>query len=250
MGYGLSALLTILIDVALVVHCLRTGRNSLWIFVIVFLGPLGWLIYGIVELLPGLLGGSGARRAVRGMRRTLDPGQELRRYAAEAQRTGDVASRQHYAEELIRHGRAPEAAEVYRQALTGLYESDPDLMLGLARAQFAMAAYAEARATFEELMKRNPGFQSPDGHLLYARTLEAEGDTPRALQEFASVSRYYAGAEAPLRYAQLLRASGDVARARGVLKDLLDNARSAPRYYRRMQRQWLVMAEHELSTLS
>jgi hypothetical protein len=249
MGYGLPALFTILIDVALIVHCLRTGRNGLWIFVIVFLGPLGWLIYGIVELLPGLLGGSGARSAVRGMRRTLDPGQDLRRYEAEAQRTGDVASRQHYAEELIRHGRAPEAVDVYRQALSGLYESDPNLMLGLARAQFATAAYHDARATFEELIRRNPGFQSPDGHLLYARTLEAEGDTQRALKEYAEVTRYYAGAEAPLRYAQLLRASGDAERARSVLKELLDNARSAPRYYRRMQRQWLVMAEHELSTL-
>jgi len=249
MGYGLS-LSAILIDVALIVHCLRTGRNSLWIFVIVFLGPLGWLAYGIVELLPSLVGGSGARRAMRGVRRTLDPGQDLRRYEAEAQRSSDVASRQRYAEELLRHGRAHEAIEIYRQALTGLYESDPNLMLGLAQAQFAAQAYGEARATLEQLMKRNPGFQSPDGHLLYARTLEAEGDTPRALQEYASVTRYYAGAEAPLRYAQLLRASGDGERARSVLKDLLDNARSAPRYYRRMQRQWLVMAEHELSTLS
>jgi hypothetical protein len=249
MGYGL-ALPTILISVALIVHCLRTGRNWLWVIVIALLPPLGWIAYGIVELLPAMFGSSGARRAVRGMRRTLDPGEDLRRYQAEARRGGDVASRQHYAEELIRRGRPQEAVEAYRQALTGLYESDPELMLGLARAQFAAGAYAEARATFEDLRRRNPGHQSPEGHLLYARSLEAEGNNVRALQEYAAVSSYFAGAEAPLRYAQLLRASGDAERARSVLKDLLDNARSAPRFYRRMQRQWLVMAEHELSTLS
>ncbi|HTW74716.1 MAG TPA: tetratricopeptide repeat protein [Steroidobacteraceae bacterium] len=248
MGYGLF-LPGILIEVALIVHCLRTGRNWLWILAIVLLGPLGWIAYGIVELLPALFGSRGARGAVRGMRRALDPGQDLRRYEAEVQRSGDVASRQHYAEALIHHGRAREAVEVYRQALSGLYESDPDLMLALARAQFAAQAYGEARATLEELMKRNPTFQSPDRHLLYARALEAEGNAARALEEYAAVARYYAGAEAAVRYAQLLRASGDAGKARAVLQDLLDNARSAPRYYRRMQRHWLVTAEHELSSL-
>ena len=92
--------------------------------------------------------------------------------------------------------------------------------------------------------------RDPDAHLLYARALEAESDVPRALEQYAAVARYYAGAEAPLRYAQLLRASGSHDEARRVLKELLDNARVAPRYYRRMQRQWLVMAEHELSALS
>jgi hypothetical protein len=52
-----------------------------------------------------------------------------------------------------------------------------------------------------------------------------------------------------VRYAQLLRATGHKDEAQRILKDLLDNARIAPRYYRRMQRQWLVTAEHELSTL-
>jgi hypothetical protein len=66
----------------------------------------------------------------------LDPQQDLRRYEAEARLTGDVASRQHYADALLRHGRAPEAVAVYRQALVGLFQSDPDLLLGLARAQF------------------------------------------------------------------------------------------------------------------
>ena len=37
--------------------------------------------------------------------------------------------------------------------------------------------------------------------------------------------------------------------AKRVLKELLEHARLAPRYYRRMQREWLVLAERELSAL-
>lgn len=248
MSYAL--IISIIIQVALIIHCVRTGRNSLWIFAIALLPGIGWIAYLLVELLPGLLRSRSARSAVSGVRRALDPEQDLRRYETEARRTGNVASRQRYAEELVRHGRAPQAIAVYREALTGLYEFDPNLMLGLARAQFVTGAFAGARATLDDLITRNPKFQSPDGHLLYARALEGEGNVTRALEEYAAVARYYAGAEAPLRYAQLLRASGQSEQARQVLKELLENARSAPRYYRRMQQQWLVTAERELSALS
>lgn len=250
MGYGFGLIIGLVIEAALITHCLRTGRNALWIVVIILLPPLGWLAYGIVELLPGLFGGAGTARAAGAMRRALTPGADLRRYEAEMQRSGDVASRQHYADALISHGRAGEAIAVYRQALSGLYENDPNLLWGLARAQFAAGAVGEARATLDTLRAKNPQFPSPEAHLLYARALEADGNAPRALQEYAAVMRSFAGAEAPLRYAQLLRTAGRPEEARRILKELLDNARIAPRYYRRMQRQWLVMAEHELSALS
>ena len=179
----------------------------------------------------------------------LDPEQDLRRYQDEARLIGDVASRQRFADELIRQGRSPEAIGIYRQTLSGLYEHDPNLLLGLARAQFASGAFSEARSTLDGLIAHNPEFRSPDGHLLYARSLEGEGNLDKALEEYAAVSKYYAGAEAPLRYAQLLRASGKQEQARRVLKELLEHARLAPRHYRKMQQQWLAEAERELAAL-
>lgn len=252
MGYSISyaLIISLIIQVTLIVHCIRSGRNMLWILAIALLPAAGSIAYVIVELLPSLFRGRGTQRALRGMRQALDPGEELRRYQIEVRRTGDVASRQHYADALVRHGRAAEAIEVYRQALSGIYASDPNLLFGLARAQFESGAAGAARATLEQLTARNPDFRSPDAHLLYARALEAEGNRERALQEFAAVTSYYAGAEAPLRYAQLLRSAGQHEEARRVLKELLEHARLAPRYYRRMQREWLVLAERELSGLS
>lgn len=242
-------ILSIVIQVALIVHCVKTGRNFLWILAIGLLPFAGSLAYVLIEIVPGLFRSRGSRVAMRGMRKALDPSADLRRYQTEASVIGDVASRQRYADELTRHGRASEAIDVYSQVLTGLYESDPDLLLGLARAQFAAGAYRDARQTYERLMERNPQFHSPDGHLLYARSLEAEGNQERALSEYAAVTGYFAGAEAPLRYAQLLAHSGRSEEARRVLRDLLEHARLAPRHYRRMQQHWLVSAERELTAL-
>ena len=241
--------LELLIQIALVVHCIKTGRNTIWIWVLVLLPLGGVLAYLGVEVLPDLFRSRTTRRAMRGVSRALDPGQELRRLQDATRVSNDVATRQRYADELVKQGRAAEAIGVYRQALGGLYEHDANLMLGLARAQFATGDAATARATLDELIARNPDFKSPDGHLLYARALEAEGRTEAALSEYATLAQYYAGAEARLRYGQLLRRAGRGAEARAVLQELLDHARVAPRHYRKAQRDWLGAAERELAEL-
>jgi hypothetical protein len=237
-------ILSIVIQAALIVHVIKTGRNQLWIWVLILLPfGIGALAYLAVEILPELLRSRTAQRTARGFRRAIDPGADLRRYEDEARVTANVASRQRYAEELVRHQRYEEAIAQYTQALSGLYEHDPNLMLGLAQAQFARGDPGAARATLDELIRQNPGFRSPDGHLLYARSLAAEGNVVKALEEYRALAPSYPGAEAAVRYAQLLATQGQQTEAQRVARELLEQARIAPRHYRRAQREWLDAAQ-------
>jgi hypothetical protein len=241
--------INIAITVALVVHCIKTGRNTIWVWVLLWLPGAGGIAYVVVEILPQLFGSRTARRTLRGVGKAIDPEKDLRRLESQARHQGGVASQQHYGDELVRQGRAAEALGVYRAALKGLYEHDVGLMQGLAQAQFATGDYSGCRATLDLLIEKNPEFKSPDGHLLYARALEGEGDTAKALEEFRVLAGYYAGAEAAVRYAQLLRRQQQSDEARRVLKDLIDHARHAPAHYRRTQSEWLTNAERELAAL-
>jgi hypothetical protein len=239
-------ILSLVIQVALIVHVVKTGRNQIWIWVLALLSLPGAIAYIAVELLPDLFRSRAAQRTARGLRRAVDPEQDLRRYENEVRVAGNVASRQRYAEELVRHQRYDEAIAQYREALTGLYEHDPNLMLGLAHAQFGKGEAAAARTTLDELIRNNPDFRSPAGHLLYARALEAEGNVPKALEEYAVLAPSYPGAEASVRYAQLLKAQGRLAEAQKVVRELLEQARIAPSHYRRAQRPWLDAAQRLL----
>jgi len=236
-------ILSIAIQALLIIHAIKTGRNQIWIWVIALLPVAGPVAYIAVEMLPELFGSRGARRTMRSMKKALDPGADLRRYETEMRLTGDVASRQRYAAELFRQGRHDEAIAAYRQVLTGLYEHDPNLMLGLAQAQFAQGDAPGARATLDELIRLNPDFKSPHGHLLYARALETEGNVAKAIEEYRVVSHTYPGAEAAVRFAQLLKAQGQDEESRKVARELLDEARIAPSHYRRAQKEWLDVAE-------
>ena len=166
-------ILGIAVSIPLIVHCIRTGRNTIWVFVLLALPLIGSAVYFFVEVLPDLRNSRASRRALRGIRSTLDPEADLRRAENAMKVTGDVASRQKYADELVRLGRASDAVPIYQNCLTGMFADDPKLLLGYAQAQFAANDPSGARGTLDELIRKNPEFKSPDGHLLYARALEA-----------------------------------------------------------------------------
>jgi len=239
-----------LLSLGLIVHCIKTGRNTIWVYVLVVLMSfpfVGSLVYIGAELLPEWLQSRTSQRAMRGLRSTLNPEGELRRAENAMHMSGNVASRQKYADELVRLGRAAEAVPIYQSCLTGVFAEDPKLMLGYARARFAAGDAGGARQTLDELIQKNPEFKSPDGHLLYARALEAEGDHEKALGEYATLADYYPGAEAGVRYAVLLKRLGRVELAQQTLKALLDRAKYAPAHYRKAQREWLDEAHRELA---
>jgi len=243
----LIPILSIAVQVGLIVHVIKTGRNMLWIWALALLPLVGAIAYVAVELLPELMGGSSARRAKSGMQRMIDPNRALRRASAEVEISGNVDARRRLAEEHLARGQYDAAIEVYRGGLRGIFEHDPTLLLGLARAQFGKQDFAAARATLERLRQHNPEFKAADEQLLYARTLEAENALEQAESAYAALASRYPGAEATLRYALLLKRRDKVVQAQQVLKDLLDSARLGPPHYRKAQAEWLDRARRELS---
>lgn len=239
--------LSLLIQVSLVVHVIKTGRNTIWIWVLVLLPAVGPIAYFIVELLPSLLGSRAARTAARGVRQAIDPGRDLRRATATAALTDTVEAKAKLAAELARRGDHAAAIEAYRAGLKGLYEFDPTLLLGLAEAQFASNDPSGARASLDALIAHNPEFKSADGHLLYARALEAEGNLAKAESEYRAIAGYYPGAEAKVRYGQFLQKIGKSAEARAAFEEVVKTAELAPSHVRRAQAEWIAAARKGLS---
>ncbi len=238
--------LSILVQVGLVVHVIKTGRQTIWIWVLVLLPGVGALAYVAVELLPDLLRLRATRSAVRAMQRAVDPDRGLRHASATAAVSDTVVAKARLGAELARRGDYAAAAESYRAGLRGIYEHDPTPLLGLAESQFAAGDAAGARQSLDALITNNPDFKSADGHLLYARALEAEGNVFKAESEYRAVAAYYPGAEARVRHALLLKQTSRPGEARDALSDVLKTAELAPRHVRRAQAEWLAIAKREL----
>ena len=242
-------LLTYALQIACCVHVVRTGRPLYWVFILLVFPFLSVIVYFIAEILPDLRHNPSARRTVRNVRNRIDPERD-RRDAAKLLKASDTPeNRRRLAEESLRSGDYAHAAELYEQALKGLYASDPDLMLGLAKAQFGLGESEKARATLDALIAANPGFRSADGHLLYARAVEDTADASAAIHEYEAVVQGYPGEEARARFGLLLKRQGEHTRARTVFQEILDRSDAAPRYYQREQRDWIEVAKRELASL-
>ena len=242
----LIPILSIIVQVSLIVHAIKTGRNMLWVMAIGLLPGVGSLAYIIVEILPSAFGSRTARAAKSSMQRMIDPNRDLRRASVEVEISGNVDARRRLADELFERGQYDAAIDTYQGGLKGIFEHDPTLLLGLARAHFAKGDFGDARVTLERLSQHNPDFKSADAQLLYARTLEAQDALEEAERAYAAVAAGFPGAEARLRYGVLLKRRGKSAEARRVFKDLLDGAKLGPAHYRKAQAEWLERARREL----
>ena len=233
------------LQLACIVHAVRTQRPYFWIFILLAGSFLGITAYVFAELLPELRHNRAARQALTSAHDRIDPERRKRAAARQLDVADTLDNRRRLAEESFRSGDYQQAAELYGSGLRGLYKTDPSLMLGLARSQFALNLHAEARKTLDDLIAANPDFRSPDGHLLYARCLEALGEIPAAFHEYETLVEGFTGEEARVRYGLLLKREGRVAEAGEVFRTVLKRSGLAPKYYQREQREWIDIAKRE-----
>ena len=248
MPYGIGTIVTLLIDIALTAHVVRTGRSYLWIFPILLFPPLGWIAYGVVVLLPEAVTSPGARRFADDVVNTVDPGRAYREKLRDVERVGSVDSKRALAEECIKRGRFQDAVELYQSAMSGpLGGQDTALLHGLARAKLLAGDGAGAQAGFEALKAADPAACNTDAELDYARALALQGKTAEALVQYEKVLPRYPGEEARCRYALLLLKLGQGERARRVFREIVDSVKGAPGYYKRRQREWVSIARRHLT---
>jgi hypothetical protein len=241
------ALVILLLDISLIYHASRTGRMQPWAFIILMVPFLGAMAYICVELVPEWVSSPGARQARQRVANRLDPDKRYRELSDRLADSDTIANRANLAGECLNVARFDEAERHYGHILTLPLGDVPQYALGKAQAQFSAKRLSDALVTLDDLQKRWPDFQSPEGHLLYARVLAELGHVNEALEEYRAVSAYFPGAEATVRYGLLLNTVGRAAEARMVFNELLIKMRRAPRYLRNAQAEWLSIAEKQLS---
>ena len=234
------------LPIACGIHVVRTGRPLFWLWIIIFAPMIGCAIYVIVEVIPELMGSPRAQRAAGRAKRIVDPNRAYRAALDRLEAADTVDNRRAVAEHYLERGMNDEAAKLYASTLTGVHQDDPALLFGLARAEFAAGRAAEALQALDQLKAANPGYQSPDAHLIYARALEALGRDAEAREEYEALAGYYPGAEARCRYALLLKKMGEGEKARALFAEIVKSLDRAGRRFIREQREWYDLARQNM----
>lgn len=239
----------IVINVALVVHAAKTGRFSPWGYVILMLPGVGGIAYVIVEILPEWLRGAQGQQARRKVMSTLDPEKRYRSLSDDLAIADTIAHRAALADECLAIGRPDEALRHYDEIIRRPNGDDPAFHIGKARAEMALDRPDAAWATLDALKRQWPRYDSREGHLLFARSLDGLGRADEALDEYEALSRYYPGPEPRARRAALLARLGRRDEARVGCEAVLTDLRRSPKHVRTMQKEWGDLARATLDTL-
>ncbi len=247
-GYSIPALLELAAKVACIVHVIRQGRSLAWIWLILLFPIGGPLIYFFVEIWPDLGRGGAGRRF--SFRLPQNPARTIARLTEELEYSSTVEKRVQLARAYAAAGRHPEAVDTIRACLTGVFKDDPPLTFELAEICLGAGLYQESLNALAVLDRLKFKGSRHERGVLAARCHEKLGDIAAAKAAYEEAFSTAVGEEARCRYAQLLAAAGESAKARALFEEIGRNAKHGGGNYRRLNRPWINQAKDGLAALA
>ena len=216
----LGFLLSLAIAVLLCWHAMKTGRDTMWLWIILMFQPIGGAVYFFLNIVPDIFGGTTARRVSAAARETLDPHREYREAKAACDDTPTVRNQSRLATAAMHMGRYDEAEALFRQAAHGVHADDPVLLLGLANALLELHRPADALEVLERLGQDQAHGRTPAAAMALGRAYEGLGRTAEADTALQWAAERLPGFEALARYAAFMARSGRQGEAREVVAEL------------------------------
>lgn len=240
-------ILTYVVQIALIVHVLKTNRPYYWIFVLLFMPLVGGVVYCLVELLPELMGTRKGRQASKKLGKMVSPNKDLKQAMHQMEVADTAQNATVLAEQLLEREQYDEAAALCQQYLKGVFAHDERLLGNLAQAQFGQQAFEDCIDTLNVLKEHRPKSINQDAHLMYTRALQSLERVDEAIEEYEALLGYCSGPETACRYALLLKDQGDLDKANKLFDDVLHKSRVAGKHYQQQYKSWIQLAKKERS---
>lgn len=227
----------LLLQAAALIHFIRRRPDTYWIYIILFLGPLGALVYLFAEALPdvGLLNDS-----FKGISR----GNRIQALALAIRDNPSVGNYEELGELCMENGRFAEARAAFDKAITA-HSTTLDTFYHRGVCALELDDAAAALPDLERVVATEPdhNFHRAAGLLAHAYAVTGQRDKAETL--FRQVTATSTLSETYLNFADLLAAENRGAEARAWALKVLDKEPTMPRYLRRRERPWFRRA-HKL----
>lgn len=245
MGFLINFIFTwwgLLLEALAIIHFIRRRPDFWWLFVIIFLGPLGAIIYLVIEAVPDTrdLGGQSFRGFSRRRRiRELEETVRVNRAVGNIEELGDL----YMDEGWLRQARA-----TFDQAIAaGSSTIDPFYRRGVCAILLGDAQ--AAIPDLERAVQNDAGYDFYRAAGLLAHAYALTGQKERAEAMFRASTKVSTLSETYLNYADFLVSEGRNAEARDWARKVLEKASGMPGYLRRRERPWFRRAHKLLRRL-
>jgi hypothetical protein len=231
----------LLLEILAIVHFIRRQPSTYWIWIIVFLGPFGSLIYLLVvaphdfAILSPSVSGLPRRLRIEHLEASIldNPSAEyLEELGNLYMEEGNLASARSAFDKAIA-ARSDSLDSFYRRGHCALQLGDP----------------AAAVPDLERVVKEEPSYDFHRAAGLLARACAKAGQKEKAEVLFRHATEVSTLSETYLNFADFLASHGRHAEAREWAQKVLDKERTMPTYLRRHERPWFQTATELLKRL-
>ena len=231
----------VLLQALAIVHFIRRRPDTLWLWIIIFLGPLGAAVYIFMEVVPdlGLL-----RQSFDAFGRRKRIGQ-LEAIVLENPAAGNF---EELADLYLEEGKFARAREAYDKAIsTRADHPDPIYRRGIA--EIALGDFPAAVRDLEHVTAQDPKYDLHRAAALLAHAYANTGEPEKAEALFQHVTQISTASETYLNYAAFLASRNRTGEARQWAERVLAKKPTMPRYLQRRERPWFRQARALLKRL-
>jgi len=217
-----------------IVHFIRRRPDGYWLWIIIFFGGLGALIYIAAEVIPdaGLLGQSfkvfPRRRRIHELEAAILDNPSPGNY----EELGDL-----YLEE----GNYARARQCFDKSISARTDS-PDPFYRRAIAELEMGDFAAALPDLERVVSKDPSYDFQRAPALLAHAYANTRQPEKAEALFREVTKTSTSSETYYNYATFLASQQRNAEAREWAQRILNKKPTMPAYQRRRERPWFRKA--------
>jgi hypothetical protein len=231
----------LLLQVAAIIHFIRRRPDTYWLYIILFLGPIGALVYIFAEVVPDY---TLLNQSLKGISRR-------KRIAALELMIRDNPAAGNYeelGELLMEDGKLVQARDAFDKAI-GARSNTLDCFYRRGVCAVLLGDAAGALPDLEKVVAKEPNYDFNRAAGLLAQAYAQTGQKEKAEALFRRVTVTSTLSETYLNFADLLASEGRNAEAREWAQKVLDKEPTMPRYLRRRERPWSQRARKTLKRL-
>jgi hypothetical protein len=233
----------LILAIICIIHIVKTGKDRVWIYVVVFIPVIGSVAYFVTEILPSLFSGRKTREIARSFSNSVFGDKKIKDLESLVKLADTYQNKYALAEAHLAVKNYDKAIEIFLSCRTGIYSDDPHLLQVIAHTYTLIGDWVNARQYFEKVVTTNQ--LDKKYRVMYALSLVSTGENGKPEEIFRELEKE-SNIEGTYEYAKFLEKTGKPELAKKKYEYIVFIASTIPRFVFRENKKWIELSKEAL----